>query len=123
MEELLVPLGAFAMIVALVWLNLRARSKRESDALATVRLAIDKGQAIDLSFMQSLTPKSDPHSELKVGVPMVGAGVGFVVFALAIGTIEPRAMAPLLGVSAFPFFIGLSLIGLHVFLRRGRDRE
>jgi len=114
--EALVPLGFFAMIVGLVWMNLNFRSKKQADALATVRFAIEKGQSIDPTLIDALTPKRDPFAELKVGVVMIGVSLAFLVLAYFIGTIAEEARAPLLGTASFPFFIGLALVGLHLLL-------
>lgn len=116
--EILIPLGFFAMCVAMVWAPLHFRAKREAEMLTAVRLSIEKGQPLDPGILESLTPKRDPYVGLKIGVVLIGASVALVVFSQVMGTIAEAAKAPILGAAAFPFFIGIALVGLHIFLPR-----
>ena len=118
--EVLVPLAALLMPVAIVWIVARAGAQKRADTLATVRLALEKGGALDPAILQSLTPKRDPLKDLRVGAGLIGGGLGLAAFALALGTIEENARAAMIGIAAIPFFIGLALVGVYWYARRMR---
>jgi hypothetical protein len=117
LNDILVPISLFAMIWGVVWVSTYFANKKREDILKTIRHAVDKGQALDTKVIEGLTPKKDPFAELKVGVVLIGASVGMTALGAAIGTIAAEAFMPIVGSAAIPFFIGVSLVSLHMLLR------
>lgn len=119
MDPILVPLGAFAMVVALVAIPRWLRSKERLEMQQTIRAAIDKGQPLPPEMIEAMTkdvPASAPvksaRNDLRSGVVWLAVGLGIAAFGYAVGWEEREAVAPLLGIACIPAFIGLALIAL-----------
>jgi hypothetical protein len=55
-----------------------------------------------------------PQRDLRTGIIWTGVGVGLAALGLALSFEEPDSLYPLLGIAAFPIFIGLAFILLSV---------
>ena len=123
MEGILVPLGFFAMVAAIVIVPRYLKSLERQKLQETLRASIEKGAELPPEVVQALTsdakPAPSPYRDLRAGIIWLGVAVGFAALGAAVSFEEPDALYPLLGVAAFPGFIGLALIGLS-FVQRGR---
>ena len=127
MSGILVPIAFFAMIAAIFivpgWLKSQERSRLHD----TLKASIDKGQPIPAEIIEAITSDvkvrraPSPDRDLRVGIIWLGVGVGLAAMGVALGFDEPDATYPLLGVAAFPGFIGLAFIVIS-FLGRGRKQ-
>lgn len=122
MTEVLVPLGFFAMIAAIVIVPRYLKSLERQKLQETLRASIEKGADLPPEVIQALTSDvkaaPSPYRDLRAGVIWLGIAVGFAALGLAVSFEEPDALYPMLGVAAFPGFIGLALIVLSVVGRR-----
>jgi len=114
--EILVPLGFFAMIAALVIVPRYLKSQERLRLQDTLRSAIEKGQPLPAEVVEAISsdarskPPPSPQRDLRTGIVWLGVAVGLAVFGWAIGYEEPDATYPMLGIAAFPGFIGLAFI-------------
>ncbi len=122
--EILIPITFFALIAAIVivprWLKSQERQKLQD----TLRASIEKGAQLPPEVIDALTsdvkaPPS-PYRDLRAGIVWIGVAVGFAALGFAVSFEEPDALYPLLGVAAFPAFIGLALVALS-FIARGKN--
>lgn len=120
--ELFIPITFFAMIVGIVWLVSHFGLKRRAEAFQTLRLAIEKGQVVPPEAMESMTRMVSPVADLRRGIVFLALAGAFAATAGIVGTEEPEAIRPLLGVAVFPLFIGLAFLGLHVFANENKRR-
>ena len=122
MEDILVPLGFFAMIAAIVIVPRYLKSQERQRLQETLRASIEKGAELPPEVVQALTsdvkPAPSPYRDLRAGVIWLGLAIGFAALGFAVSFEEPDALYPMLGVAAFPGFIGLALITLAVVARR-----
>ena len=122
MPEVLVPLGSFAMIAAIVIVPRYLKSIERQKLQDTLRASIEKGAELPPEVVQALTsdvkPAPSPYRDLRAGVIWLGLAIGFAALGFAVSFEEPDALYPMLGVAAFPGFIGLALIILAVVARR-----
>lgn len=122
--EFLVPLGFFAMIAAIVIVPRYLKSQERQKLQETLRASIEKGADLPPEVVQALTsdakPPSTPYRDLRTGVIWLGVAVGFAACGFAVSFEEPDALYPMLGLAAFPGFIGLALILLSVI---GRNKH
>ena len=122
MEDILVPLGFFAMIAAIVIVPRYLKSIERQKLQDTLRASIEKGAELPPEVVQALTsdvkPAPSPYRDLRAGVIWLGLAIGFAALGFAVSFEEPDALYPMLGVAAFPGFIGLALIILAVVARR-----
>jgi hypothetical protein len=120
----LVPISFFAMIAAIVLVPRYWRSKERQSLQETLKMAIEKGQPLPTEIVESIShdrkPPPSPQRDLRTGIVWLGVAVGIAVFGLAMGYEEPDATYPLLGMSAFPGFIGLAFIAISL-LTKSKD--
>ncbi len=116
--EIVVPVTFFAMIAAIVIVPRYLKSLERQKLQDTLRASIEKGAALPPEVIEALTsdvkkPPS-PQRDLRAGIVWIGIAVGFAAMGFAISFEEPDALYPMLGVAAFPGFIGLALIALYL---------
>jgi len=106
----------FVLAVAGVFaLRLRYRHLDRVAAQATIRDAIERGQALSPDLVALLTETNSGHGDLRRGVISIAIALAIVAFAFAVD--EPDALRPLTGIAAFPMIVGLAYLGLHRFAR------
>lgn len=112
--EIFIPITFFAMIAAIVILPGYFKSQERARLQDTLRVAIEKGAPIPPEVITALTsdvkPPPSPYRDLRTGLIWLGIAVGFAGLGFAISFDEPDALMPMLGVAAFPGFIGLAFI-------------
>lgn len=111
MEGILVPIALFALIAVARYFKSVERQKM----MDTVRAAIEKGQPLPPELIAAMSAQVrrrplSPRNDLHRGVIWLGVAAGVAVMGVVIGFSEPDATYPLLGIAAFPAFIGLAFI-------------
>ncbi|MFN3858499.1 MAG: DUF6249 domain-containing protein [Caulobacter sp.] len=117
--EILVPLGFFAMIAAIVivpgWLKSRERHEMQN----TLRAAIEKGQPVPQEMIDAMTKsvKTPPTAvnDLRVGFIWIAIGLGLVAFGYFVSFEAEEAFHPFVGIGAIPAIIGLTFVILSFF--------
>ena len=122
---ILVPIALFAMIAALVIVPRYFRSIERQKMAETLRAAIEKGQPLPGEVIDAMSNDArgpglppSPQRDLRTGIIWMGVGVGLAAFGVAVSFEEADALYPLLGIAAFPAFIGLAFIILGVLNRK-----
>lgn len=120
-EEVFVPGILFGAIVGIVWLVSYFNSRKRNTISETMRHSLDKGQPLSEDMWALLLLGIDPaRADLRRGVLFIAAGLAFAFLAWMIGMEEGEAVRPMLGVAAFPVFLGLAYLGLWVSARNER---
>lgn len=128
MEAVLVPLGFFAMIAAIVVLPGYIRARSRQRLMETMRVAFERGQPVPPELIdaintdpkaQGLSPRERAERDLRNGVITLSVALALIAFGWALSYAEADAFFPMVGMAAFPGFIGLALI---VFGLLGRNR-
>jgi hypothetical protein len=119
--EILIPLSLFAMIAALVIVPRYFRSQERQKVAETLRVALERGEPLPRELIEALQSETvakglpaSPQRDIRTGVIWLSIGMAFVALGVAVSFDEPDALYPLLGVGAFPTFIGLAFILLGV---------
>ena len=121
MVEILVPISMFAMIFGIVAVVMFYRFRNRQEMQTTVRAVVESGQPLTAEVLEELTAALRSKSnDLRRGVLALALGFAFVVLANVVGNDE--AYRPLLGVSAFPFFIGIAYLVL-AFTARDKAKQ
>lgn len=117
--EILIPLGFFAMIAALVIVPRYFKSMERQKMADALRTAIEKGQPLPTEMIDAMSTNvrspglpPSPQRDLRTGIIWMGIGVGLAAMGMAISFEEADALYPILGLAAFPTFIGLAFIAL-----------
>ena len=120
-ETIVVPTVLFGSIVGIVWLVSHFNFKKRSTVHETLRHAIDQGQVLSDDMMVRLSLANDPvRADLRRGVLFIAAGLAFGFLGTMVGMEEGEAIRPMLGVAAFPVFLGLAYLGLWASARHER---
>lgn len=117
--EILIPLGFFAMIAALVIVPRYFKSMERQRMAETLKVAIEKGQPLPTEIIDAMSSNvrtpglpPSPQRDLRTGIIWLGIGAGLVAMGAAVSFEEADALYPILGIAAFPIFIGLAFIAL-----------
>ncbi len=114
---LFIPIVSVIVIGVIFALFFYYRHKTRAEIQTTVRAAIERGQELTPEVLERLSDSlNTKFGDLRRGVISIAIGIAFFVFAYFLG--QEEAMGPLMGVSAFPFLIGIAYIGLWYFTRR-----
>ena len=110
-------LGLTVIISLFFWFRFRARGEMQQ----TIRTAIDKGQELTPELVESLgsPQKSSKDRDLRLALIWLAIGLGIALFGFAMSTVEGRVLMIMLGISAFPFMIGLA----YTIMWRVTERE
>lgn len=122
----LVPIFLFAMIALIVIVPRYFRSRERVALQSTLRAAIEKGQPLPPEVVDAISrdakPTSSPARDLRIGIVWIGVAAGFVGFAYALGYMDEEGAAhafyPMIGIAAFPGFIGLAFLVMGLLGRR-----
>lgn len=131
MEDVLIPLAPFIMVIAIVLTVFYFNSKNKRAILDVVREASRNGQTLDAETIKALgmPQKKSEGGDLKAGLILIAIAGALIVLGYAIGRAEPdeaaQAVPIMTAVASFPGFIGavLILFGLAGAARRKKDRE
>ena len=131
MEDILIPLAPFLMVVAIVLTVFYFNSKNKRAILETVREASRNGQNLDAETIRALgmPQKRREGGDLKAGMILIAIALAFLVLGLSIGSIDEadaaEAVPVMAAIAAFPGFIGVVLVifGLASASRRRKERE
>ena len=108
--EIVVPVALFAALFGTVAIVMMFRHRTRREMQLTVRAAIESGQALSPEILEGLTAalQPAPEADLRRGLVGLGLSLAFAVLAFTVG--EPEAQGPILGLAAFPFFVGLAYL-------------
>lgn len=126
MEAVLIVFIVFGSIASLFLVPSYLKSRERTRLHDTLRASIEHGQPIPPEVIAAITTDvktkapASQYRDLRVGIIWLGVAVGLAGFGFAISFEEPDALYPLVGMAAFPGFIGLAFIVISFF---GRGRK
>ena len=119
MTPVLIVLIIFGSIASLFIVPRYFKSVERQKMADTLRVAIEKGQPLPTEVIEAMSSNvrspglpPSPQRDLRTGIIWLGVGIGFGALALALSFEEPDFLYPLLGLAAFPTFIGLAFVAL-----------
>ena len=118
--EMLIPIVALIVSGIVLVLFFYFRHRTRSEIQLTVRAALEQGQQLTPEVLDSLTDSlNSRNGDLRRGV--LWMAIGGAIFAFATLLDAEDAVGPLMGISAFPFLVGIAYLGLWFFLKRKTD--
>ena len=119
--EILVPISLFAMIAAIVIFPSYFKSRERERMAEALRSSIDRGEPLPPEVVTAISSNvkapPSPARDLRTGIIWIGVAVGLAVMGVVVGMEEPDATYPMLGVAAFPGFVGLAFVVLGLINR------
>lgn len=119
MSEVLIPITMFICILAGVGLVIYYRFRSKQELQMTLRQAMSGGQNLSSEVIDELMAAMQPkRNDLKRGIILISVGLATLVFAYFMGDFTDELSSPLVGFSAFPFFVGIAYLLLWRFSDR-----
>lgn len=117
-EEIFIPIAFFLAVFGITYVIVLFRYRSRKVGQATLRAAIEQGQALDAETVQSLTGYSPPSGDRDLRR-------GLILLAIALATLgfgwlleDPEASRVFYGTALFPGLVGLA----YVLMTRFSDR-
>ncbi|PHS23439.1 MAG: hypothetical protein COA85_09750 [Robiginitomaculum sp.] len=123
---ILVPLSPFIMVIAIVWFNSIAKAKSNAAIQKTVQKAIEKGVELTPETIKALgVEERSPNSDLRSGLVLIAVALGLIALGggIAMAGEDPVIMYIMAGSGAIPGFIGVALIGMHIFTKKNKSES
>ena len=113
--EIVVPLGAFLMIVGIIWILSVSGTKKRAAAHETLRLMVEKGQELSPQLIKDMSLITDPRrNDLRRGVILMSLA-GALAFIGIISNLQGNGDSEAFLVAIFPGMIGLAFLALWKF--------
>lgn len=115
--EVIVPVSLFAMVVLIVYIAINSSTQKRKATLLTVQEAIRSGQQMTPETIRALgMPRKDSNRDVKSGSILIAVALAMITFGWTIASLDSggdaeEAFTVFLGMSAFPGFIGVVLLG------------
>ena len=117
--EIIVPIGAFAMVAAIVCVPLYFKSRERQEMQATLRAAIEKGQPMPAEVIEAMTKtvKLPPTRlrDLRTGVIWLAIGLGVAAATYFGNFTDHDGDFHGIGIACIPAVIGVAYIVLSFF--------
>lgn len=110
MVEELIPIALFTAIALIFFIVMYFRHRGRADMQQTIRLALERGTELTPEIINRLGAPAEPskNRDLRLGLIWLALAVGTALFGLAVPDPSDHAKMALLGISGFPFAIGLA---------------
>lgn len=122
--DIFIPITFFMFLAAVILVPGYLRSKEKERLHETLRLAYEKGQPVPPEMIEALQTtrlQPQPDRDLRRGIVLLCIALAIIVFGLMVGRIpetEGHATWPMVGIAAFPGFIGIGYIAFWLASRR-----
>lgn len=116
-EDVLIPLVVFSSIAAMVIAGFHFNYKKRRVVYDAIKVAIEKTGTVDAALVEAIIrDQVGPNGDLRRGIILLSIAAAFGALGLSIPADE--AVGPMLGVAAFPGFVGLAYVAFHFFAPR-----
>jgi hypothetical protein len=118
-EGVFVPMFFFLAVFGIVAVTMWRRLMAERERQQTIRLAIERGQALDAALVEKMLappPPRAPGNPFTWPMAILSTGLGLGAFSLFIRQIEESAFWPTMGIGSMIAIIGAGLF-LNAYMR------
>ena len=115
----MIPISMFIGLTVVLSLYVWFRFRTRNDTQATIRTAIEKGHELTPEVIDRLGhPRPHKDRDLRLALIWLAVGAGLILFGTAMGEIEREARTVFMGISAFPFSLGVAFLIMWRFTER-----
>ncbi len=122
MEAIWIPIIALLVTGAVIILPSYFKSQDRQRIADALRVSIERGDPLPTELVAALAgrvkPAASPDRDLRTGIIWIGIAFGIAVMGVVMGVEEPDATYPMLGIAAFPGFVGLAFVVLGLINRK-----
>ena len=120
MEDVLVPLGLFAMVPIIIGVVVHNRRKTQAAMAEVMKEILAKGEPLTPEVISALGVRQRPkYADLRTGLILIAIGIATAIMGGVIP--DPEATVAFGSLSLFPILVGAVLVGLWTFI--GRQSE
>lgn len=113
--EIIVPIAAFAFVLAVIWILATSGQKKREAVHETLRLMIENDQPISPDLLKDMTLITSPRrNDLRRGVVLIALALAFCCVGL-ITLLHGNSDGEVLVIAVFPGMIGLAFLALWKF--------
>ncbi|MEK7266243.1 MAG: DUF6249 domain-containing protein [Pseudomonadota bacterium] len=117
MEEILVPLFVFSALAIILVAAFFFSYRKRRIVYDAIKVAIEKTGSVDAALVEAIIrDKVGPNADLRKGIILIATAAAFVMLGYSIP--DDEAVSPMMGIAAFPGFIGLAYVAFHFFAPR-----
>jgi len=123
-EEILVPLGLFAIVpvtIGLVSFNRRKARVAMADVMKTM---VERGESLTPDTIAALGVRpSSPYRDLRFGLVLIAVAISLFIcgFMISAADSDPEAKFAFAGIAVFPLLIGAVYVTLWALMGRKQD--
>jgi hypothetical protein len=119
--EEMIPITMFIGLTLVFCLFFWFRYRTRNDMQATIRTAIEKGQELSPEIIDRLgSPAAPKDRDLRLSLLWIAIALAMGVFAFLVPDRGEEVESALLGMAAFPLFIGIAYL---IMWRFGENRS
>lgn len=117
MEDSIIVFIVFISIASIVMAAFYFNYKKRRVVYDAIKTAIEKTGSVDPALVESIMSENiGPNADLRKGIILIAVAAAFGMLGYLIP--EENALGPMLGVAAFPGFVGLAYVVFHFFAPR-----
>lgn len=117
MEDTVIVFIVFASIASIVVAAFFFNYKKRRVVYDAIKIAIEKTGSVDPALVESIMQENiGPNADLRKGIILIAVAVAFATLGYLIP--EEDVIGPMLGVAAFPGFVGVAYVMFHFFAPR-----
>lgn len=117
MEDVLVPFFVFSALAIILVAAFFFSYRKRRIVYDAIKVAIEKTGTVDAALVEAIIrDKVGVNADLRKGIILIATAAAFVTLGYMIP--DEEVLNPMMGVAAFPGFIGLAYIAFHFFAPR-----
>lgn len=117
MEDALIVFIIFTAIAGIVITAFFFNYKKRRVVYDAIQIALEKTGTIDPALVETIMSENvGPNADLRKGIILIAIAAAFGLLGYMIP--EEDVIGPMLGVAAFPGFVGVAYVAFHFFAPR-----
>ncbi|MCB2112927.1 MAG: DUF6249 domain-containing protein [Parvularculaceae bacterium] len=117
MEDILVPFIVFSSLAVIIISAFFFSYRKRRIVYDAIKVAIEKTGTVDAALVEAIIrDRVGPNVDLRKGIILIATALAFIALGYSIP--DEDAIGPMLGLAAFPGFIGAAYIAFHFFAPR-----